>query len=251
MKEQEIIPLPDIHVALISPPCQGFSSANPGGKNDDENRDLLGSVRDIARSFEPYWICVENVPGCAFTSWTLAAEYFLIISRLFRATHRAHLCRMEIDLISMGYSVSVAEQCSSNFGVPQTRRRLILFAARRDLAIPEFPSITHAWDSPDHLPIVSLRSAIGDLNHDNPRPDNDEGNPEYIRPASDPVCDTEYTKMLGSDRLNQITHHATGYRSSSEKTKEWPTAEWDEPSCTVRTMPGSRWRCVHPGNSLF
>lgn len=73
MKERGIIPLPDIQVALISPPCQGFSTANPGGKHDEENRHLLESVADIARTFEPYWICGENVHGCV-ASLKLAAD---------------------------------------------------------------------------------------------------------------------------------------------------------------------------------
>jgi site-specific DNA-cytosine methylase len=63
LKSREIIPIPQIQIALISPPCQGFSTANPGGKDDNENRQLLETVKDIAGGFNPYWICVENVPG--------------------------------------------------------------------------------------------------------------------------------------------------------------------------------------------
>lgn len=156
---------------------------------------------------------------------------------------------MEMALIKLEYSVSVAEQCSSNFGVPQTRRRLVLFAARRGLTHPDFPSITHASDYAARLPLVTLRSAIGDLNQENPRHDNDEGNPEYIRPLHD--FHTDYTKLLGSETVNEITHHATGYRRSSEYVKEWPKARWDDALCTVRTEPGSRWQCVHPGRRIF
>ncbi|KAF8127103.1 S-adenosyl-L-methionine-dependent methyltransferase [Mycena galopus ATCC 62051] len=228
LKKQGIIPLPQVQIALISPPCQGFSTANPGGKNDEKNCSLLQTVADIAVAFQPYWICVENVPG------------------LFRPQHRADLRRLEMSLLKLGYSVSVAEQCASNFGVPQTRRRLILFATQRGLTQPNFPSIRYAWDSPDHLPLVTLRSAILDLNHDNPRPVNDRRNPHYPRPHYTSSYFTEYTRLLGSDTVTQIANHATGYHCSSEKIKHWPVAVWDEPACTVRTSPGNRWPCVHP-----
>ncbi|KAJ7666946.1 S-adenosyl-L-methionine-dependent methyltransferase [Mycena polygramma] len=228
LKTQGVVPLPEIQIALISPPCQGFSSANSGGKHDGENRQWLQTVSEIAATFKPYWICVENVSG------------------LFLPRHRSHLCKLETSLLELGYAVSVAEQCSSNFGVPQTRRRLIMFATQRGLTQPTFPSIKYAWDSPTHSPIITLRSAISDLNHENPRPRNDRGNPHYPRPSHTSSSFTDYTRLLGSDSVGQIANHATGHRRSSEKVKAWPRATWDEPLCTVRTLPGSRWNCIHP-----
>ncbi|KAJ7469860.1 S-adenosyl-L-methionine-dependent methyltransferase [Mycena galericulata] len=195
MHERRAISLPEIHVAIISPPCQGFSSANPGGKNDEKNRELLMAVADIARAFKPFWIYVENVSG------------------LFLPEHRSHLRKLEVKLMSLGYSPSVVEQCASNFGVPQTRRRAILIATRRGYTQPHFPSRTHDWDSPVYHPMVTLRRAIGDLNHD------------YRTNA-------------------QVTYHSS--RPCSNAEKEWPKADWDTPSWTVRTSPSDRWRCLHP-----
>ncbi len=39
--EDNNITCPNLTVALISPPCQGFSAANPGGKDDNINRKVL------------------------------------------------------------------------------------------------------------------------------------------------------------------------------------------------------------------
>jgi site-specific DNA-cytosine methylase len=166
---------------------------------------------------------------------------------LFRQPY--HLRRLETSLLELNYSVSVAEQCASSFGVPQTRRRLILFATRRGLTQPNFPSIKYAWDSPAHLPVTTLQSAIGDLNHENPRPVSDSRNPHYPRPNCTSSRFTDFTRLLGSDKVNQIAHHATGYRRLSEQ-ENWPNAAWDEPLCTVRTRPSNRWACVHPGAKL-
>ncbi|KAJ7746301.1 S-adenosyl-L-methionine-dependent methyltransferase [Mycena metata] len=227
MIKQGIMSLPEILIALISPPCQGFSTANPGGQYDEGNRQLLESVADIARVAKPYWICVENVPG-------------LLLPR-----HRARLCKMEVALMQLGYGVSVFEQCASNFGVPQTRRRFILFATRRGLTRPDFPTPTHAWNSDQYLSILTVRDAITDLNRENPRPDNDKGNPEYPRSVQDTAGHTEYSRLLGSETAVRVTNHATGYPCPEDK-KHWPKAQWNEPLCTIRTMPGNRWNCVHP-----
>ncbi|KAJ7111267.1 S-adenosyl-L-methionine-dependent methyltransferase [Mycena epipterygia] len=219
-KEKGIISVPDIQVALIlfSPPCQGFSSANSGGGNDEENRGLFSSVGDIARSFRPYWILIENVPG------------------LILPSNRVYAYKLVGDLLSNGYGeVHWRVQCASNFGVPQTRRRVILFAALAGLTLPDFPDPKHASDPPIHLPLLDLRAAIGDLNHDNPRSDNDRRNPRYNAPG---------------DAGTEIHHHATDYcRKYKQK---WGKADWDDFSNTVRTSPGDRWDCVYPDEkSMF
>ncbi|KAJ7149220.1 S-adenosyl-L-methionine-dependent methyltransferase [Mycena crocata] len=226
-RERGTISLPQVHVALISPPCQGFSTANPGGKNDENNRGLLDSVCDIAPAFRPYWLVMENVPG------------------LTHPKHVLHLRKLQADLMSLGYMPTWAIQCASNFGVPQTRRRVVLFATMLGLTRPEFPATTHAWNSPAHLPLVNLRTAISDLNHENPRIHNASWNPRYTRPRDEDGCSsTEYRGVIGS-QTKEITYHATGYSHFSDTTKI-PRAEWDTPSSTVRTMLGNRWKCVHP-----
>ncbi|KAJ7164554.1 hypothetical protein C8R43DRAFT_987452 [Mycena crocata] len=220
-KEKENIALPPIHVALISPPCQGFSSANPGGKNDEGNRSLFSSVGDIAGAFEPLWICVENVPG------------------LINQTNRKHLCALVFDLLSRRYAVKWAVQNAVNFGVPQIRKRVIIFAAQLGLTMPEFPAVTHTGSQQ-----VNLSKSIMDLNHENPRADNDKGNPKYIAP----ILTEDSNSSTGTSMArpsHEIHYHATGYRRSA-MSKAWPKAKWDEPSSTVRTTPGNRWKCVHP-----
>ncbi|KAJ7287733.1 S-adenosyl-L-methionine-dependent methyltransferase [Mycena rebaudengoi] len=206
--------LPETHVALFSPPCQGFSTANPGGKNDEDNREVLGCVIEIVHSLQPTLVVLENVPG------------------LTNHANRPHLCKLNLGFLAQGYAVSWRVQCASNFGVPQTRRRMILYAARLGNTLPDFPAPTHMWNPPEHLQaLVDLRSTIWDLNQDNPRHDNDKG-------------DTEYVKKTPTGSVIEIHNHATGYRRSEAKI--YPKAEWDDLSSTVRTSPGNRWRCVHP-----
>ncbi|KAJ7111282.1 S-adenosyl-L-methionine-dependent methyltransferase [Mycena epipterygia] len=169
-------------------------SANSGGAKNEENRGLFSCVGDITQLFRPYWICVENVPG------------------LILPSNRVHLCKLVGDLLSNGYGeVGWRVQCASNFGVPQTRRRVILFAALAGLTLPDFSDPTHASDSPTHLPLLDLHAAIGDLNHYNPRSDNDRGSPRYKAPG---------------DAGTEIHHHATGYRPDFDMQK-WGKADWD------------------------
>ena len=70
------ITFPDITVALVSPPCQGFSTANPGGKNDAVNNSVLAICGQIARLNDPYYIIVENVVGYV--------NYFILARSIIR-----------------------------------------------------------------------------------------------------------------------------------------------------------------------
>lgn len=45
-----------LSVLLISPPCQGFSRANSGGKNDSQNRDAVNVVPDALRKLSPAYM---------------------------------------------------------------------------------------------------------------------------------------------------------------------------------------------------
>ncbi|KAG7087657.1 hypothetical protein E1B28_013605 [Marasmius oreades] len=62
-------PPPSCAVALISPPCQGFSSANPGGKNDEENRKGLAICSRIAETLNAHHVLIENVPGSVLVTF--------------------------------------------------------------------------------------------------------------------------------------------------------------------------------------
>lgn len=99
--------------ALIGgPPCQGFST---GGKRerDDERNDLLLEFVRLVEELRPRTFCLENVAGL------LEAKFDEVREEAFKRLREA------------GYSLSGTDKPvnSLNFGVPQSRRRVIVLGA--------------------------------------------------------------------------------------------------------------------------
>ena len=96
----------------VSPPFKPFSNNHTiAGPNDDENRACLFRIRRTLEVIKPRVVTFESVPGLMLrhTSW------FNLVLRSFT---------------SSGYSVRwKLVQCAEH-GVPQTRRRIFIIAAR-------------------------------------------------------------------------------------------------------------------------
>jgi DNA (cytosine-5)-methyltransferase 1 len=103
---------PDILWA--SPPCVRASMANPGRGETPEDSLLAAKICEFLEYLQPPKFVLENVEGYA------KFESFQLITR---------------TLYSLGYWVSHEVLNAKNFGVPQSRRRLILRAAK-DNGVP-------------------------------------------------------------------------------------------------------------------
>ncbi|KAJ5889640.1 hypothetical protein N7504_010450 [Penicillium tannophilum] len=115
-----------IDVCHTSPPCQPFSPAHT----------VHNQVRD------------EQNSACIFTSLNLinkARPRVLTMEETFglRGRHTDTFNRLIMDFIEVGYSVRWAVLDCVNYGVPQTRRRLIIIAAGPGETLPQMPTPTH------------------------------------------------------------------------------------------------------------
>src|SRR5205823_3877047 len=104
------------------PPCQGFSVAGARDGLDDRN-DLLETFLKYVELLEPPFVLIENVEG---------------MDRAFRSKPRASKAAVsqevkEVLEKELGYLAFSEIVRASDFGVPQTRNRLFIFAIRRDL----------------------------------------------------------------------------------------------------------------------
>ena len=103
-------------------PCQPFSTLAQR-QGVDARKDLLLAFAEIVREAPPDIILVENVPGLNTKYGREIYERFLrIISRV--GFHKRYVNAAFLD--------------ANDFGVPQTRRRFILFASRHQRL--EFPN---------------------------------------------------------------------------------------------------------------
>ena len=94
-------------------PCQPFSKQNGNKRKNDPRQDLLSHFGRFVRYWRPDYVFVENVPG------------------LQRVPDKSSpLSKFERLLEKSGYGFQVGVIPALWFGVPQTRERLVLLAAK-------------------------------------------------------------------------------------------------------------------------
>ena len=101
------------------PPCQGFSSLTSKYKSFDERNLLIREVGRLIEEIKPRAVMIENVPG-------LADKGEMYFNEFLR------------KLKSLGYETQWKVLQVADYGIPQSRRRLVLIAGRRfRISIPE------------------------------------------------------------------------------------------------------------------
>jgi DNA (cytosine-5)-methyltransferase 1 len=101
----------DIDFLVAGPPCQGHSNLNNYTRRNDPKNGLYIKVARFARLFEPKCILIENVP-------TVTRDKSNVVPRTMN------------ELAELGYSVQIGVLDLSRIGVPQTRKRHVLIAAK-------------------------------------------------------------------------------------------------------------------------
>lgn len=109
---------PDILWA--SPPCPNFSAAKTNGKETELDRQLAQKVVDFIKTLLPPVFILENVEGYKRSK---SLEF------------------IEGALYSLGYWCDRQILNAADFGVPQTRKRLILRAIRGGFPAPFLPPV--------------------------------------------------------------------------------------------------------------
>lgn len=107
------------------PPCQGFSLIGHRALEDSRNRLVLEFVRLVAE-LDPRTFVFENVKG------------------LTVGKHKAFLSELVEEFEKIGYEVRQPWNVlnASNYGVPQSRDRLILMGAKKGTPLPDYPTAT-------------------------------------------------------------------------------------------------------------
>ena len=105
-----------VDLIVGGPPCQGFSMAGKRQNNDIRNQ-LMHSYVEFVEIIQPKMLFFENVQGFTvdFKKNNKVKNYSLIL----------------VDQLKMlGYTVNFQVVTMSDFGVPQNRKRFILFATK-------------------------------------------------------------------------------------------------------------------------
>lgn len=140
----------------ICAPCQPFTRLSKKELSDERkegrrrDKNLLGEATKFVEHFLPELVLSENVQG--------------IDDPKFGGVWKSFRKKLE----HLGYATGAKIVCTSRFGIPQYRKRSILLAVRRDVAVPERfadligEELLVPENDPDSV-VVSVREAIGHL----------------------------------------------------------------------------------------
>jgi len=123
-------------------PCQPFSKQNRGRGKRDERASLLTEFHRFVRRFRPEYIFLENVPG---------------IQRI--KTKKGPIGHFLKFLKELGYDAACDVIDFLDYGVPQTRRRLVVAASL--MGPVQLPKRTHGLEA--GRPHATVWEWIGDL----------------------------------------------------------------------------------------
>jgi DNA (cytosine-5)-methyltransferase 1 len=202
----------DVDVVFGGAPCQGFSMIGKRAFDDQRNQLVFHYVR-LVRELQPKYCVFENVKG------------------LTLGKHARFLSELIDELKNAGYQVLLPYRVLNavDYGVPQSRERLFLMAARSDQLLPEYPK-------PVTKP-VSVWDAIGDL----PNADQFPVLKNFDSMSVDWNTDSAYARRL---RGQSIDHTNYSYKRSFDQNML---------TCSQQTMhtdaSRSRFQNTSPGNT--
>lgn len=186
-------------IILGGPPCQPFSQAAQGGTGEYDPRDCIPNFIDAVGTIQPRLFVMEEVKTL---TW---------------AKNRAYLDRVIGDLESYGYGVDYQVLDMSNYGVPQSRKRLFI-VGRDDNRDVEWPvphgTVTTMADALDWGPATAMDRAMAAPG-------------EYAYP--DWVFERPSTTVVGSFRPD--VQAAPGYRKAGDPPRQ------NTPGSVVITVP--------------
>jgi DNA (cytosine-5)-methyltransferase 1 len=133
----------DIDLLAGGPPCQGYSYMGHRALDDPRNQ-LVFEYARMVFEIQPRYFIFENVPG------------------ILTGLHRQFLNELIEKFEQNGYAIvrPIKVLDSSDYGVPQKRKRLFLIGYRQDMPAPNYPAVTHGENL---LPLNTVSSAISDL----------------------------------------------------------------------------------------
>lgn len=224
----------EVDVMVGGPPCQAFSTAGARrGFNDERGNAFLRYV-DLILEIRPKYAVIENVRGLlsAPMQHKPHAERDDGWAPTFEEKPGGALMHILNQLRAGGYGISFNLYNSANFGVPQSRERVILLCSRDGQSLPHLKP-THSKDESFGLPKWrTLRHAFEGL--DKTACDHLEFPEERLK----------YYRLLKPGQYwkhlpKELHREALGASldSGGGKTGFFRRLDWEKPSCTLVTSP--------------
>jgi len=134
--------LKEIDLIVGCPPCQGFSKLTDKNRKKDARNELVMEMARIVLELRPTICMMENVPGLTRRGFPLLKKF-------------------ERKLESIGYVITKNVLQMADYGVPQSRRRLVLLAGKGfKIPLPD-PTHSRSADAKSKIkPWITLRGVL-------------------------------------------------------------------------------------------
>ncbi|MFB6216307.1 MAG: DNA cytosine methyltransferase [Candidatus Aenigmatarchaeota archaeon] len=229
----------DIDAIIGGPPCKGFSMAGERDPDDPRNSLFEEYIR-IVSEIEPRVVVMENVKG------------------ILSMQDGAYVDKILKELRKLGYTVKYRVLNAADYGVPETRERVIWIGFKNGEKI-SFPDPTHhsktdgqkklGGDKGDLKPYRTVGEAISDLDFVGPG----EKATEYQKEP-----ESEYQERMRENASELLNHEAPNHSERVQNRfklmeegkgmetvpEEYRTSKHslqklhrDEPSPTITTLP--------------
>jgi DNA (cytosine-5)-methyltransferase 1 len=211
-------PCQDVLAVIGGPPCQGFSTAGSRNGLDPRNQ-LIFNYFSIVEQVRPLWFLFENVEGLLTSN--NGKSVFDLVRRF----------------ISLGYSLRLEKVNFAAYGLPQSRKRVIIIGNRIGASF-NFPFETHSFDAGKHnrlLPLFphspTLLQAISGLPEAVKR--------ESLIPYTNIAPINEYDAFMRLlNESGSVKHHF-----SSKSNNDLERYKLLKPGQTMKDLPENLW---HP-----
>ena len=165
IKGIDINTIPDAEVVVGGFPCQGFSQANRFRIIDDERNFLYRFFYEVIKKKQPKFFIAENVKGILSLGKGEAIKQILS------------------DFEKAGYNTDLHLVNMADYGVPETRQRVIIIGQRKDLGddlLFRFPKESYNSNGSDgKKKWISIKEAID--HYPDPDEPNNVPNHDYSR----------------------------------------------------------------------
>lgn len=223
-------------IVVGGPPCQSFSTAGKRLAFEDPRGQLIPEFMRVVRESRPRYFIMENVRGILSASLKhrplnqRGSDFPPLSPEEQPGSVKDLILR---DFEAMGYTVNFQLINAANYGVPQSRERVVLIGSRDGHLVP-FPEETHQKNTHpgNKLPWVTLKEALTDL------PDT----PPLFQKYSEQRL--KYLRLVPSggnwrSLPKDLQEEAMGgaFRSGGGKVGFFRRLSWDKPSPTVTTSP--------------
>lgn len=224
----------DIDLIVGGPPCQAFSTAGARRGFEDTRGNAFLRYIELILELRPQYAVIENVRGLLSAPMTHTPHAERGDDWKPQPQERSggalfHVLQM---LRAGGYGISFNLYNAANFGVPQSRERVVLICSRDGEKLPHLMP-THSQNGSFGLPRWrTLREALKGL--DPTAGDHAVFPPERLR----------FYQLLGPGQYwkhlpTHLHREALGgsFTSGGGKTGFLRRLDWDKPSCTLVTSP--------------